>query len=192
MLIFTGTEFTGLHMGTTLISIGMVDEQGHSFYAEFSDYDLEQVEPWMQENIIDKLEFNKEDKHIETKISEDFYSIKVKGTKDEIKKELIQWLDQYDDVIFVMDIGHYDFILLIDLITGDAARMSERMSGAYYDINHDISVYKGVNISAAYRINRESLYKEINETDLPYMDKSSTMYRAELTKGIYYGIHDID
>ena len=192
MLIFTGTEFTGLHMGTTLISIGMVDEQGHSFYAEFSDYDLEQVEPWMQENIIDKLEFNKEDKHIETKISKDFYSIRIKGTKDEIKKELIQWLDQYDDVIFVMDIGHYDFILLIDLITGDAARMSERMSGAYYDINHDISVYKGVNISAAYRINRESLYKEINETDLPYMDKSSTMYRAELTKGIYYGIHDID
>ena len=33
MKIFFDTEFTGLHQHTTLISIGLVDEVGISFYA---------------------------------------------------------------------------------------------------------------------------------------------------------------
>ena len=44
MKIFFDTEFTGLHKGTELISIGMVDEVGRTFYAEFNDYDKNQIE----------------------------------------------------------------------------------------------------------------------------------------------------
>jgi len=44
MKIFFDTEFTGLHQNTTLISIGLVTEQEHSFYAEFDDYDKSQVD----------------------------------------------------------------------------------------------------------------------------------------------------
>jgi hypothetical protein len=36
--IFFDTEFTGLHQGTTLISIGLISECGKTFYAEFTDY----------------------------------------------------------------------------------------------------------------------------------------------------------
>ena len=38
MKIFFDTEFTGLHKDTSLISIGLVDEDGKTFYAEFLDY----------------------------------------------------------------------------------------------------------------------------------------------------------
>ena len=39
MKVFFDTEFTGLHRNTTLISIGLVSEDGRTFYAEFNDYD---------------------------------------------------------------------------------------------------------------------------------------------------------
>ena len=39
MKIFFDFEFTGLTMKTTPISLGMVTEDGHKFYAEFTDYD---------------------------------------------------------------------------------------------------------------------------------------------------------
>ncbi len=34
MNIYFDTEFTGLHKNTTLISIGMIAENGRTFYAE--------------------------------------------------------------------------------------------------------------------------------------------------------------
>lgn len=37
MKIFFDTEFTGLHKDTTLISLGMISEDGRRFYAEFND-----------------------------------------------------------------------------------------------------------------------------------------------------------
>ncbi len=39
MKIFFDTEFTGLHQGTTLISIGMITEDGRELYCELNDYD---------------------------------------------------------------------------------------------------------------------------------------------------------
>ena len=52
MKIFFDTEFTGLHKDTTLISIGLVSQDGKQFYAEFTDYDGKQVGDWIQENVI--------------------------------------------------------------------------------------------------------------------------------------------
>lgn len=37
MLVFFDTEFTGLHWEAKLVSIGLVAEDGHEFYAELSD-----------------------------------------------------------------------------------------------------------------------------------------------------------
>lgn len=34
--IFFDTEFTGLHQNTTLISIGLVSDEGERFYAELT------------------------------------------------------------------------------------------------------------------------------------------------------------
>ena len=43
MKVWFDTEFTGLHKNTTLISIGLVTENGKTFYAEFTDYDESQT-----------------------------------------------------------------------------------------------------------------------------------------------------
>ena len=57
MLIFGDTEYTGLHQQTTLISIGLVSQDGKTFYAELNDYDTQQINPWLNENVIKRLKF---------------------------------------------------------------------------------------------------------------------------------------
>ena len=59
MKIFFDTEFTGLHKNTTLISIGLFDENGRNFYAEFNDYDESQCDDWIQDNVIKYLAYQK-------------------------------------------------------------------------------------------------------------------------------------
>ena len=48
MKVFLDTEFTGLRQNTTLVSIGLVAENGDTFYAELTDYDKSQVDHWLQ------------------------------------------------------------------------------------------------------------------------------------------------
>lgn len=55
MRLFLDTEFTGLHQHTTLISIGIVSADGRKFYAEFTDYDKNQIDVWLKENVLDNL-----------------------------------------------------------------------------------------------------------------------------------------
>jgi hypothetical protein len=50
--IFRDTEFTGLHQDTTLISLGLISEEGTTFYAEFTDFDKTQLEDGLKENVI--------------------------------------------------------------------------------------------------------------------------------------------
>ena len=52
MKLFFDTEFTGLHQKTTLLSIGIVDENGREFYRELDDYDESQLNDWLKENVI--------------------------------------------------------------------------------------------------------------------------------------------
>ena len=59
MKIFFDTEFTGLHKDTTLISIGLIDENGRTFYAEFSDYYECQCDEWIRENVLKNLKWSK-------------------------------------------------------------------------------------------------------------------------------------
>ena len=55
MRIFFDTEFTGLHQNTTLISIGLVSEDDERFYAELPDFDRRQIDPRIQNNVIENL-----------------------------------------------------------------------------------------------------------------------------------------
>ena len=55
MNLYFDTEFTGLVPGTTLISLGIVSENGDKFYAEFNDYNEDLVDDWVRENVISKL-----------------------------------------------------------------------------------------------------------------------------------------
>lgn len=93
MKVFFDTEFTGLHQNTTLISIGLVDENNNTFYAEFNDYDKLQVDDWIQKNVVNNLLFN-EDFQVR-----DFPSkVEIKNNILHIKVNLELWLKQFGQV----------------------------------------------------------------------------------------------
>lgn len=106
--IFFDTEFTGLHQNTTLISIGLVSECGKTFYAELNDYDKNQIDDWLKDNIIKNLYFN--DIHDITYILKN-NTIEMKGNLLNLKKELIQWLSQFENIEIWSDCLAYDWVL---------------------------------------------------------------------------------
>lgn len=146
MEVFLDTEFTGLHKGTTLISIGLVANDGRYFYAELNDYDRAQVDEWIQENVINNLTMRKpkpgEDeyytafRHINNPAPNNFfdgYSIKFRGTMNDVKCELTRWLQQFDKVEIWSDCLAYDWVLFND-IWGHALKIPSNIYYIPFDI----------------------------------------------------------
>jgi hypothetical protein len=88
MKIFFDTEFTGLHQNTTLISIGCVSEDGETFYAELTDYAAEQVDDWLQVNVIDRLSL------LSRLVYADDKDMRVSGSKGTVRHYLEKWLQE--------------------------------------------------------------------------------------------------
>lgn len=86
MKIFFDTEFTGLHQKTTLISIGCISEDGDTFYAELTDYDVSQVDEWIQANVIDNLSI------MPLLVSADDKDMRVSGNRAKVRHYLEKWL----------------------------------------------------------------------------------------------------
>lgn len=107
--IFFDTEFTGLHADSTLISIGMVSETGGTFYAEFTDYDQDQVNPWIQENVISKLHLTGNEK------GDDLHNLQILGTTEQIRDAICVWLEQFGEVEMWSDCLAYDWVLFCGL-----------------------------------------------------------------------------
>lgn len=132
--LYFDEEFTGLHKDTTLISIGIVDSDNRSFYAEFTDYDSTQINPWLIENVIKNL--NCPPYHVEG----DNWT--VCGNRELVATLLKTWLKYYQNngitVQFCGDVCHYDFVLLIDLLYDNALNIPDFISPCVVDINQEI------------------------------------------------------
>lgn len=117
MRVYFDSEFTGLHQKTTLISIGIITEDGKKFYAEFTDYSKHQVDDWIQDNVIDKLMFNDSEKYPNnTIIDDDEKYTKVKGNSKFVKENMFKWLESLGkDIEFWSDCLSYDWVLFNDL-----------------------------------------------------------------------------
>lgn len=126
MRIYFDTEFTGLHKETTLISIGCISEDGRTFYAELNDYDDNQVDDWVRANVIANLKFTEpaygEQEYYRATRTKDFvgplycnYSIKLRGDKELVGRELEIWLGQFETVEIWSDCLAYDWVLFNDL-----------------------------------------------------------------------------
>lgn len=111
--IFLDTEFTGLHQRTTLISMALYADDDTYFYAEFNDYSARQLTPWIQENVISKLQINQTFTFVK-----DGERITMKGNKSQIKKSLKIWLMQFDLVEIWADVLAYDWVLFCQLFGG--------------------------------------------------------------------------
>ena len=199
MKIFFDTEFTGLHKDTTLISIGLIDENGRTFYGEFSDYDESQCDNWIRENVIKHLKWCKEGP------VEDFVNIYVNsweafGSKEYIKIVLSEWLSKYDEVELVSDCCHYDMVLFIDIF-GDAWSIPDVVNPACHDINQDIAKYFDISEKEAFDLSREKFIEKVNidrQDDQNNFDisegekiiniegdKHNSLYDAKVIKEIY-------
>ena len=114
--MFFDLEFTGLHQNTSLISIGIVSEEVikneegkfvasdagscQYFYAELTDWDRTQSNDWLEENVISELLGCPEAPCM---------------TKEQLKEELTKWLSEFDQVQFVGDVNHYDWVLFCNI-----------------------------------------------------------------------------
>lgn len=179
MKIFFDTEFTGLHQNTTLISIGLVSEDNKTFYAEFTDYDTNQLNDWIQNNVLNNLYVNSSQN---TYIPN--YHI---GTHKDIAIALKNWLSQFDYVELVSDVCHYDMTLFVELF-GGSFRLPNNVSPACYDINQDIARYYKISMKDAFDKNREEILYNYHK-ELPEINKHNALYDAKVIKEIYYILH---
>jgi hypothetical protein len=137
--IFFDTEFTGLHQNTTLISIGLVAENGDSFYAECCNYDRSQVDEWLSDNVISKLAMETHDysglsREANEKSIEECKDVVLIGYKDKEIGELLQrWLSRFESVEMWSDCLAYDWVLFNQLF-GHAFNIPKNVYYIPFDI----------------------------------------------------------
>lgn len=127
MKVFFDTEFTGLHQDTTIISIGLVAEDGSHFYAEFTDYDQGQIDEWLQSNVINNLYLENE---FENKGPNNMY---VRERTEYVKYWLIKWLEERGEVEMWSDCLAYDWVLF-NQIFGHAFKIPSNVYYIPFDI----------------------------------------------------------
>lgn len=118
MKIFFDTEFTGLHQNTTLISIGLITEYGNTFYAEFTDYSMIQIDEWILKNVIANLKF--EGRVEEGSSNGGVVLRECYGDSHFIKEHLENWLEKQSDsdgqqIEMWSDCLSYDWVLFSQL-----------------------------------------------------------------------------
>lgn len=180
MKIFFDCEMTGLHKDTTLISIGMIAENGKTFYAEFEDYNQSQVDEWIELNVLGRCLFlNKYNKN-KIQPSYNLDNVCMVGTKKEVSNILKEWLNQFDKVQLVSDVCHYDMVLFTDLF-GSAFDLPANISAYCHDINQDIAKFYNIDSYSAFDKYRE----EIIKIDTSKNNKHNALYDAKVIKAIY-------
>ena len=55
-IVFIDCEFTGEHAFATLVSVGMVTLDGRELYISLNDYDRDQVDSWLEANVLQKID----------------------------------------------------------------------------------------------------------------------------------------
>lgn len=186
MKIFFDTEFTGLWQYTTLISIGLVDENGRTFYAEFNDFDRHQTDDWIKDNVLKHCKYiNTDDYNSEIIYHLTDDNISMIGSRGTIAYQLNKWLSVYDDVQLVSDVCHYDMVLFINLF-GNAFRIPNNVNPVCYDINQDIAKFYGISNKEAFDKSREEIVKDCNILG----DKHNSLYDAKVIKEIYNKINN--
>lgn len=179
MRVFFDSEFTGLRQDTTLISIGLVAEDGHMFYAELTDYDRNQVYPWLEENVLKYLWLadpnnNAPDFTRNTNLET------CHGDREVVGQTLRNWISRWDKVEFWADIIPFDWVLLCGLL-GGIFNLPKNMEFICYDICTFLKI-----LGFESNINRE----EFVGYDAPE-NKHNALYDALVVKAMYEKLTDI-
>lgn len=119
MKVFFDTEFTGLHQNTTLISIGCITENEREFYAELTDYDRNQINKWLQENVLDNLVYTASLDRSEFQQFTEGAHVGCVGTRAKVSQKLCEWLAELGQVEIWSDTLAYDWVLFNRLFDHD-------------------------------------------------------------------------
>jgi hypothetical protein len=170
MKVFFDMEFTGLHQKTTPISIGCISENDKTFYAEFNDYDREQINPWLRANVMKNLMFD-ESFQIRCHLG----NMEVKNNVLHIKPNLAAWLNQFgEEVEMWSDCLAYDWVLFCEIFGG-----AFNIPDCIYYIPFDIcTLFKANGVDPD--INRE---KYVNMQD--GAQKHNALWDAKVIKACY-------
>jgi hypothetical protein len=169
--LFLDTEFTGLHQNTTLISIGLVAETGQTFYAECTDYDISQVNDWIQENVINNLVLADYTHNV------NLNEFTIKGDKEAVKDALTHWLSQFDQMEIWSDCLAYDWVLFCQLYNG-AFGVPKNVFYIPFDISTMFKL-KGIDPD----ISREEFTKDVFQDAT--MSKHNALHDAFVIKACY-------
>jgi hypothetical protein len=175
--LFFDTEFTGLHQKTTLISIGIISECGKTFYAEFTDYDVTQIDDWLQTNVIKNLKFH-------NKTGTDLFwnngdYTEMYGSTELIKYTLEKWLKQFNEVEMWSDCLAYDWVLFNEMF-GHAFNIPKNVYYIPFDLCTLLKI-KGIDPD----ISREKLARAGTKEEL---QKHNALWDAIIIKECYNNI----
>ncbi len=172
MKIFFDTEFTGLHQQTTLISIALVSEDNQLFYAELTDYDKEQVNDWIEANVMRHL-FLVEDMYEEKRTF-------IKGDSNKVRKALETWLGRFEAIEMWADVLAYDWVLFCNLF-GDAFGIPKQIFFIPFDLS---TAFKMQNIGP--NINREAFVGNFSTSVIDFpLSKHNALYDTLLLKACH-------
>lgn len=174
--LFFDTEFTGLHQQTTLISLGIVSENGKTFYAEFDDYDKAQINDWIQRNVLDNLLSNRFTNWNTINTDDNKF---IRGTNQDIRIELEGWLRQFESIEIWSDCLSYDWVLFCQLF-GHAFSIPKNIYYIPFDI---CTLFKAKSIDPD--INREEFAERIEIMDFFVNKKHNALWDAYVIRECY-------
>lgn len=157
--LFLDTEFTGLHQNTTLISLALVADSGEEFYAELTDFDRDQVTPWIHEHVVQHLKQpHREATFCDTTTLLGSTTTMV-GPTYFVAAQLQAWLQQFPSCEIWSDTLAYDWVLFCQLF-GGALNIPKNVYYIPFDL---ATLFKVVGIDPD--VNREEFAARTGWTD---------------------------
>jgi len=118
--LFYDSEFTELSQSAQLISIALVSGQGDSFYAEFCDTPLQNIDPWLQQNVVNNTLYIKQGQ--QNICVKEGHAWQIADSHATVSQELASWLSAFEQVEIWADCLAYDWVLFCQLFGGAMQR----------------------------------------------------------------------
>ena len=179
-----------------IISIGLCDAYGRTFYAEISDNNKNDLSTDLIQ-YIDNLELN--DGYFDN--TTDHY--KIKGTYESVSKLLNQWLNNNYiskgiKIQFVNDFNPVEFVLLIKLLSNQ--EILQNVCSTCIQLNHDMALFINMVESddivmdypdeIAFKINRNDFTDKIEAFNISGNERNS-LYKALQIRAIHQFLYNL-
>jgi hypothetical protein len=144
MRLFLDAEFTGLNKRAQLISLALVSEDNRWFYAEFTDYSVEELTIWHRTHVLPHLSLTGSNGGNPQRL----LAWEVKGQTAIVQADLTLWLEQFvppDQPLVDIwgDCLAYDWVLFCELF-GGALHLPKHLFYMPFDLATLLKM-KGVN-----------------------------------------------